>query len=149
MNSDISYWLAEVQSLQQQLSQARQQRDEAHRDASNWRQCYETEAQQRRMDTQVFRAEIAQLKETIAQLKEGTNMTSNSAPLEGLEGFPEALISDGADLNQLRQHIRSLWDDRDRYQQALQQERRAHEQTRQSLTLALGDAVDQLSKYRS
>ncbi|MFZ4666291.1 MAG: hypothetical protein ACOYME_07680 [Prochlorotrichaceae cyanobacterium] len=146
MNSDISYWLAEVQSLQQQLSQARQQRDEAHEDANNWRQRYETEASQRRMDTQIFRAEIQQLKETIAQFKEGTNLTS----VEGsLEVFPEALIPAGADLNDLQQRIRSLWHDRDRCQQALQQERRAHEQTRQSLTLALGDAVDQLSKYRS
>jgi chromosome segregation ATPase len=146
MNSDISYWLAEVQSLQQQLSQARQQRDEAHEDANNWRQRYETEASQRRMDTQIFRAEIQQLKETIAQFKEGTNLNS----VEGsLEVFPEALIPAGADLNDLQQRIRSLWHDRDRCQQALQQERRAHEQTRQSLTLALGDAVDQLSKYRS
>jgi chromosome segregation ATPase len=146
MSSDISYWLAEVESLQRQLRETQQQRDEAYQESYNWRQRYETEALQRRRETQGWQADLKTLKETIAQLQSQADL----AAAEGSSGtgLPAEWLQDRISVAELQQQLQMLWQERDRYRQALAEERRAHGQTRQNLTLALGDAVDQLKRLK-
>lgn len=153
MSSDISYWLAEVESLQKQLRETQQQRDEAYQESYNWRQRYETEALQRRRETQGWQAEVKTLKETIAQLQTqselvpGSGSESRSGETSGA-ALPGDWLQDGISVAELQEHLQALWQERDRYRTALGEERRAHGQTRQNLTLALGDAVDQLKRLK-
>lgn len=146
MSSDISYWLAEVESLQKQLRETQQQRNEAYQESYNWRQRYETEALQRRRETQSWQTEVKTLKETIAHLQAQVNLAAS----EGISGtdLPPEWLQDGVSVTELQQQLQTLWQERDRYRQALGEERRAHGQTRQNLTLALGDAVDQLKRLK-
>jgi chromosome segregation ATPase len=146
MSSDISYWLAEVESLQRQLRETQQQRDEAYQESYNWRQRYETEALQRRRETQSWQADLKTLKETIAQLQSQANLAASEALSE--TGLPPEWLQEGVTVTELQQQLQTLWQERDRYRQALAEERRAHGQTRQNLTLALGDAVDQLKRLK-
>jgi multidrug resistance efflux pump len=74
MTQDVSRWLAEIRTLQQQLAAARQERDQAYASASNWRQLYDAEAQQRRTDVahlemtvKTLRAEVAALRGQLAK----------------------------------------------------------------------------------
>lgn len=146
MSSDISYWLAEVESLQRQLRETQQQRDEAYQESYNWRQRYETEALQRRRETQSWQADLKTLKETIAQLQSQSNLGAAEALSE--TGLPPEWLQEGVTVTELQRQLQTLWQERDRYRQALAEERRAHGQTRQNLTLALGDAVDQLKRLK-
>lgn len=146
MSSDISYWLAEVESLQRQLRETQQQRDEAYQESYNWRQRYETEALQRRRETQSWQANLKTLKETIAQLQSQSNL--GAAEALSATGLPPEWLQEGVTVTELQRQLQTLWQERDRYRQALAEERRAHGQTRQNLTLALGDAVDQLKRLK-
>lgn len=145
MSADISYWLAEVESLQKQLRETQQQRDEAYQDSYNWRQRYETEALHRRRETQSWQAEVKTLKETIAQLQAQSELVPEQISGDSL---PDQWLQQGIGVTELQQQLKILWQERDRYRTALGEERRAHGQTRQNLTLALGDAVDQLKRLK-
>ncbi|MEY2977532.1 MAG: hypothetical protein ACO3NK_01680 [Prochlorotrichaceae cyanobacterium] len=146
MSSDISYWLAEVESLQKELQEAQKQRDQAYQDSYNWRQRYETEALQRRREIQQLQTEIQTLKKTIAQLQTQADLAPTDEPIAEL---PPEWLADSISISDLQEQLQSLWQERDRYRKALGEERRAHGQTRQNLTLALGDAVDQLKRLRA
>ena len=69
MTQEITRWLTEIRTLQQQLEAARQERDQAYQSAANWRQLYDAEAKQRR-------AEVADLQTTVATLRRSEEHTS-------------------------------------------------------------------------
>ncbi|MEM8602900.1 MAG: hypothetical protein AAGF24_03555 [Cyanobacteria bacterium P01_H01_bin.121] len=146
MNQDVSYWLEEVQSLQQQLVLAQQERESAHAAATNWRQRFETEARQRRSDAELAQTSLAKLQAEIQYLR-GLEAPEEQATELGFAKLNPTQL-DHLTSAELMQRVTSLQQECDRLIASLQQEREQHEQTRQSLTLALGDAVDQLSKYK-
>ncbi|HEY9803135.1 MAG TPA: hypothetical protein V6D25_22430 [Leptolyngbyaceae cyanobacterium] len=146
MTQDLTQqWLAEIQTLKQQLIEEQQQRAAAWESAEKWRKLYNTEAEQRRTDADFFRQTIASLKTEIQQLK-------------GIDGqtLPDAKASVG--IQQELAQIRTVEDlkaklvevikERDRLRQALKTEQENHAQTRKSLTTALGDAIDSLARER-
>lgn len=141
--TDVTQWLAEIQSLQQQLATAHQEREDAYASAANWRKLYETEAQQRRIEANLSRQTVELLKAEVQQLK-GLPLTGsgNSAAWSEIQQAVEQL-SNVADL---KTKLTEVLVERDRLMQALKAEQAEHAQTRKSLTTALGDAVDMLSK---
>ncbi|MEO1404071.1 MAG: hypothetical protein AAFV72_22860 [Cyanobacteria bacterium J06635_1] len=143
MDHDMTQWLAEIRTLQRQLVELRQDRDQAYASAANWRRLYELEAQQRRQDV-----EQSQLK-----------LQGLIRELETFKGSPVAETpSDAAKIIEKVKAINSLEEARsqllealklsDQLSNALKQEQASHEQTRQSLTMALGDTIDLLAKER-
>lgn len=138
-------WLTEIQTLKQQLIEQQQERDAAWESAEKWRKLYNTEAEQRRTDTDFFCQTIASLKAEIQQLK-------------GIDGqtLPDAAASAGVQqelaqirtVEDLKAKLVDVIKERDRLRQALKTEQENHAQTRKSLTTALGDAIDSLAKER-
>nr|MBA3924600.1 hypothetical protein [Nostocaceae cyanobacterium] len=113
--------------------------------AEKWRQLYSTEAQQRRTETKLSQQAIASLKAEIDQLR----------------GLPEVPIHEDASTSDVQQEIAQLQSidelkaklvtvlsERERLLQALKSEQTNHSQTRKSLTTALGDAIDRLTRER-
>ena len=68
MDQNVAQWLAEVQSLQKQVSELQQDREQAYSSAENWRKLYESEAQQRRRDVEVSSQKIEKLQQEINNL---------------------------------------------------------------------------------
>jgi chromosome segregation ATPase len=147
MTQDVRPWLGEIQRLQEKLAAAHRERDEAYASASNWRRVYETEANQRRTEANLAQQAIANLQ----------------AKLQQMQTLPTTAESNGtALLDQLQQEIEPLQHPEnlkaallkalmecDRVARLLQAEQAAHTQTRQTLTAALGDTMQMLSKERS
>jgi hypothetical protein len=139
-------WLSEIQALKQQVAEAIAQRHEAWESAEKWRKLYNTESEQRRSDSQLLQQEIAIVK----------------AELQKIKGIDETLLPD-ADTNtaiqieiaqiesqqELRAKLITITKERDRLLLALKTEQENHSQTRKSLTTALGDAIDSLTKERA
>lgn len=142
MSQDVTQWLAEIQDLKQKLAQAQTEREQAYSSAANWRRLYETEAQQRRTEANLARQTVDALKLEIQQLRGDPVAGSKRAALSAIEAEVEQLQSPSA----LRQKLIEALSDRDRLIQALKTEQANHAQTRKSLTTALGDAIDLLSK---
>ncbi|MBH8575052.1 hypothetical protein I8752_18925 [Nostocaceae cyanobacterium CENA369] len=139
-------WLAEIQTLKQQLVEQQRDRDAAWESAQKWRKLYNTEAEQRRTDAHLSQQAIASLKVEIQKLK-------------GIEG---GILVDGKTTTAIQQEVQQIQSvkelqakliavtkERDRLLQALKTEQDSHAQTRKSLTTALGDAIDSLAKERS
>ena len=146
MSQDVSQWLAEIQSLKQQLGQAQRDRDEANTSAAKWRQLYTTEAQQRRIDAKLAQQNLNSLKQEIQQLKG----LPDSQPGDGrTPSEVQAAVEQLQTAEQLKQALIEVTIERDRLIQALKQEQTNHAQTRQNLTIALGDAIDRLTKEKS
>jgi predicted RNase H-like nuclease (RuvC/YqgF family) len=145
MTQDISYWLNEVQTLQQLLATTYQERDQAYADSTNWRTRYEMEAKQRQTEVQRLQGEIAQLKQENAQLR-GEPIDPKAPPLPEDQRYQALEMLE--DPMELRQQLKQKLQAYDRLLQTLQAERQAHRETRQNLTLALGDAVDRLAQLQ-
>lgn len=143
MTQEITRWLTEIRTLQQQLAAARQERDQAYQSAANWRQLYDAEAKQRREEVEDLRATVATLRTELttyrahredaiaAALEEPTDETD----IQTLEGLRAALI----------RALQSC----DRLQKALDAEKADHAETRKNLTSALGEAIDALNTEAS
>lgn len=141
--TDVTQWLAEIKSLQQQLAEAHREREEAYTSAANWRKLYEAEAQQRRVEANLSRQTIDLLRTEVQKLKglpqtSGQETTTLSEIQHAIEQLPT--VAD------LKAKLVEIMLERDRLIQALKTEQTEHAQTRKSLTTALGDAVDMLSK---
>ena len=65
MSQDVSYWLDEVKSLKNQLALARQDLDSAYASSSRWRELYNKEAEQRRLQVKQLQEKIEQLEAQI------------------------------------------------------------------------------------
>lgn len=153
MTQDITPWLNEIKALQEKIVKLQTELNAAQDSASKWRQLYNTEAQQRRTETQ-----LAQ--ETIQTLK---------AQLQKLQGFPSVQGNIDESVTTIEQQIENLQtlaelkaktievvQERDRafaqvqkLTEALEQEQVNHTNTRTSLTNALADAVDILAKAKA
>ena len=146
MSQDVSQWLAEITSLKQQLAEAHRDRDEANAGAAKWRQLYTTEAQQRRIDAKLTQQTIDSLKAEIQQLK-GLPLSKleDSATLPVVRETVDKLQT----VDELKQKLIEVMVERDRLVQDLKQEQANHIQTRKNLTVALGDAIDRLTKEQA
>lgn len=136
---DVSYWLSEVKALQQQLSLLQQERDIAHEESARWRDRYQAESQLRQQNTAFLKEQIRQLEAEQAerqQLSESEGEDSTDL-LESL--------ADMRDLDEIQQYVQEIAQERNRLHRALEAERQAHSQTRESLSIALGDTIDLLT----
>ncbi|MEH2387872.1 MAG: hypothetical protein V7K14_19260 [Nostoc sp.] len=146
MNQDLTQqWLTEIQVLKEQMAGLQHDRNAAWESAQKWRQLYNTEAEQRRTDAQLSQQAIASLKADMHKLQglevemaTGTPVTANQQEIEQLKSVEE-----------LQAKLIAVIKERDRLLQALKTEQDNHAQTRNSLTTALGDAIDSLTRERA
>ena len=137
---NISAWVAEIRSLQQQIVDLKQERSQAYASADNWRNAYDAEAQQRRRDTQTYQHKINQLERTLTEMQTAKQSSADvsAAELSKLER--------GQSVEQLRRQLVVAQRECEQLKAQLSLEQAEHANTRESLTAALGDAVDLLSK---
>lgn len=151
MTQNVTQWLEEIQALKQQLVEAQKEQAEAYASAINWQRLYETEAQQRRVEADLARQTIEALQQQVQDLQ------TRSLPGEGNPIYPpdiqahiQAQVQVAVDRlkteAELRTGLVQALAECDRLTQALKLEQTNHAQTRKSLTTALGDAIDALSK---
>ncbi len=151
---NAAQWLAEVQALQRQIGELQQEREQAYKSADNWRKLYDSEAQQRRRDSAIATGKIERLQKDISDLRAAnTSNTQTTAQTTAQSDRPAAVDLSNPDgqtsqLAQLRSELSSARQECERLQAQLETERADHTQTRNSLTAALGDAVDLLSRER-
>lgn len=143
MTQDIRQWLAEIKGLQQKLAEVQQERDQAYLSAANWRTLYETEARQRRAETEETQETIRSLRaELSAHQYPDPDAADHSAILR-------QQVERWQSLEDLRLQLMQALLERNRLMQALDAEQQAHAQTREDLTTALGDTMDLLARARS
>lgn len=153
MAQDVRQWLDEIKRLQQQLTEMTRDRDEAGESAAQWRQLYNTEAEQRRNDAKLTQQSIASLEAQIEQLQ-------NFSPLvpEGDDAgvARQQEVEQLQTVGELKAKLAEVLEERDRaieqvkqLTQALKQEEARHAETSKNLTTALGDAVDLLTKAQT
>ncbi len=150
MTQDVRQWLDEIKRLQQQLAQVQRDHDTALESAQQWRQLYNTEAQQRREEIQRYQETITELRTEIEQLQQKLSIPQNEIltkvaiqreidQLQDVEALKIRLKQVLLERDRARETIRKL-------NQSLEEEKHHHLQTRNSLTTALGDTVDLLTK---
>lgn len=139
MAHDVTQWLAEIRTLQQQLQELRQERDQAYASAANWRRLYDSEAAQRRQESEQSQLRIWALSEEVETYR------GRPAPESELEDVINTVNEIEAS-DELRSQLIDALRLCDHLSRNLKKEQAEHEQTRQSLTTALGDAVDLLAK---
>ena len=142
MVNEVSQWLAEIQSLQQQLKIMGQERDQAYASAANWRKLYESESEQRRNDSERSQRRIRALANELEVFKKTPADGEMSRDLE--QKLAQVTQVDSVD--ELRSQLVSALKLCEQLSNALKAEQTTHEETRQSLTSALGDTIDLLAK---
>ncbi|MEA5569513.1 hypothetical protein [Calothrix sp. UHCC 0171] len=147
MSEDLTQqWLTEIQALKQQVAEAMTGRDEAWESAEKWRKLYNTESEQRRSDSQLLQQEVATLKAEIKKIK---GIDETVLPDGDTNAAIQTEISQIESLQELQTKLITVTKERDRLLIALKTEQENHSQTRKSLTTALGDAIDSLTKERT
>lgn len=158
MNHEVSQWLAEIQSLKVQLAQALREREDAQASEGNWRQLYETEAKQRRTEARMYERSLSELEAKVRQMEgrlplDDEDEQDQEAAIAAVVHSelsqlhePEAIA---AKLRQVLLENTRLRSEVHRLSQLLQAEQASHEQTRRSLTTALGDTIDSLARERA
>ncbi len=141
--SQVSQWLAEIQSLQQQIAELKKERSQAYSSVDNWRNAYDAEAQQRRRDTEMYQTKVNQLEQSLIDIQEASQASG------GVSAAELAKIQSSQSVDQLQGELIAAKRMCDRLKNELQAEQAEHLNTRESLTAALGDAVDLLSKERT
>lgn len=139
MNQDLTQWIAEVRTLQRQLADTRRERDQAYNSAANWRRLYENEACQRRQEAEQHQADLAEITQQLLDQQRAHHEAQTLAQQLG----------QADSLNDLQTHLTALVQRCQQLTESLEGERRAHTNTRQSLTAALGDTFDMLKVDRS
>lgn len=150
MNYDVTQWLKEIESLQQQLTETRREQSEAESTAEHWRSLYNTEAQQRREDAKAAQVEIDLLRAQLQQIQAPLQLSDSTlldAAQQEMEQLPvDRLRSKSIDLSvecaRLRQEVSQLTAE-------IQAEQDNHAKTRTELTTALGDTVSLLAKSKT
>jgi hypothetical protein len=113
----------------------RKERDRALEDVAKWRQRYETEAQQRRTETELADKTIRNLRTEVQQLCQmGQPVVRPTVP-----ALPS--VSTGNDKQNVAAELARLAQARDELALALAQEQRQHAKTRENLISALGEAL--------
>jgi hypothetical protein len=113
----------------------RKERDRALEDAARWRQRYETEAQQRRTETEMADKTIRNLRTEVQQLCQMGQVTVRPV----VPSLPSAAL--GNDKQNLTTELARLAQSRDELALALAQEQQQHAKTRENLISALGEAL--------
>lgn len=144
MVNDVSQWLAEIQSLRQQLQTLGQERDQAYASAANWRRLYESEAEQRRNDSERSQLQIRALANELEVFQQSPSVGRGSAPKDLQQVL--AQVNQIESLDELRSQLTEALTLCDQLSNSLKAEQAAHEETRQSLTTALGDTIDLIAK---
>lgn len=145
MSQDVRQWLTEIKSLQQKLAAIQQERDEAYASAANWRNLYETEAKQRRIDITLAQQSIDSLKVEVQQMRELPSANEDADTL----AFIQQEVNQMQGSEELRLALVRALVECDRISHSLKAEQVAHGQTRKALTTALSDTVDLLAKERA
>ncbi len=143
MSQDIAQWLAEIQSLQRKVVELQQECDRAYASADNLRKLYESEATQRQRDTVAAQRKIEQLQQQMvdfqsSQNESGGQLTANIASIQS-----------NRSVEQLQAQLVAATKQTEQLKTLLTEEQIEHAKTRESLTTALGDAVDLLAKERN
>ncbi|MGD1715514.1 hypothetical protein [Hydrocoleum sp. CS-953] len=153
MTQDITPWLNEIKALQQKIVELQTELNAAQDSASQWRQLYNTEAQQRRNEAQQSQETIDNLKTKVQKLQKGFSLVKGDGDetLTTIEQEIEHLQT----LAEFKAKILEVSQERDRAVREVQkltttlkQEQTNHANTRKSLTNALADAVDLLAKAK-
>lgn len=139
-------WLAEIQTLRQQLAQVQGTSDAGWESAEKWRQLYNTEAEQRRTDAQMFQIEKAEFKAEIQKLK---GIEDATLPDTSTATAIQQEIAQLQSIEELQAKLIVVIKERDRLLIALKTEQDNHALSRNSLTTALGDAIDSLTLERA
>ena len=154
MSQDVRQWLAEIKSLQQQLAETQQELQAANNSANNWRNLYETEAQQRRTDAAFAQQTFANLQTELQSFRGGLPLEVSS--LKTAQPEIQQEVEQIQSIAELREKLtaallsqQQLREELERLTQTLKQEQADHAQTRKSLTSALGDTIDLLTRERS
>jgi hypothetical protein len=145
MHQDVRQWIEEIQILQQKLTEAHQERDEAFSSAAKWRNLYETEAKQRRTDANLAKQSANALRSELRSLQE------LHMPSDHPNHLPEiqAAVDQIQDITVLQAKLAQALLESDRLTHALKAEQSSHTETRKALTTALGDTVDRLTQERA
>ena len=152
MTQDITPWLNEIKALQEKIVELQTELNSAQDSASQWRQLYNIEAQQRRNESQQSQETIDNLKTKVHQLqsfslvKEDRNETLTNIEhqiehLQTLAEFKAKIIEVIQERDRAVEEVQKLTT-------TLKQEQTNHANTRKSLTNALADAVDLLAKAK-
>ncbi|MEO8891663.1 MAG: hypothetical protein ABI417_09035 [Coleofasciculaceae cyanobacterium] len=147
MSNEITQWLAQIKELKQQLSEIQRDLAEAYASADNWRQLYNTEAQQRRTESKLAQQQVENLKSELRHIKGETPVV----PVDEAEAA-SAIEQELASLEtseELKIKLKEVMIERDRLIETLKTEQSNHAQTRKSLTAVIGDTIDQLTKERN
>ncbi|MFP4296269.1 MAG: hypothetical protein ACLFT0_00235 [Spirulinaceae cyanobacterium] len=147
MSKDVIQWLAEIRALKQELAQCRSELDLAYQSANHWRELYSTEAKQRRIEARLSQENIAELQGELYQLKTKTRAQTrlDRTPSTALEQELTGIKTSA----QLRRKLLEVMQERDRAEAALKEEQENHARTRDNLTAAVGDAIEQVMSLRS
>ncbi|NCJ05248.1 hypothetical protein GS597_01690 [Synechococcales cyanobacterium C] len=132
MSVDLAELNQEIARLQVALQVIEQERDRALVSAAQWRQRYEVEAQQRRRGVEKADQTIASLRAELQQLCQNRRGAALSLP--------------GTANTSMSAQLATALAERDRLQEALEQEKSAHLRTRQNLINALHDALKNPSR---
>ncbi len=140
--ADVVQWLAEIQSLQRQVAELKQERDLAYDSADNLRSLYDAEAQQRQRESLAATHKTEQLQKALDAFQ--------ATPTETSERFSAEIssVQNIRSIEQLQAQLIAAKKQCEQLKALLKAEQTEHAQTRESLTAALGDAVDLLAKER-
>ena len=146
MSDDVVKWLGEIRTLKEKCANLQQERDQLKESEANWRNLYATEAQQRRTDAKLAQQQLEQLRNQLSdldfnrQVKQSNSQKAKTIFEEELKKFDT--------VEALKNKLIEVMQERDNLTEALKQEQENHEQTRKSLTVVIGETVDQLAKER-
>ncbi|MEO1181867.1 MAG: hypothetical protein AAFX51_13705, partial [Cyanobacteria bacterium J06636_28] len=110
--------------------------------AANWRRLYESESEQRRNDSERSQTRIRALANQLNMFQQAPVTGEASSDLERVLADVDKVES----VDELRSQLTEALTLCDQLSNALKAEQAAHEETRQSLTTALGDTIDLLAK---
>ncbi|MFK8182356.1 MAG: hypothetical protein AB8B99_03215 [Phormidesmis sp.] len=147
MAQDVAQWLAEVKALQQQIAELTQERDRAYASADNLRSMYEAEAKQRQREAIAAQRKIEKLKQTVIALQAPDEAVS-PGELSGRLKADITAITTNRSVESLQTQLVESKKQCEKLKRLLEVEQAEHDKTRQSMTAALGDAVDLLAKER-
>ncbi len=152
MTQDVRQWLDEIKRLKQQLAQTQRDLTAAIESSDQWRQRYNTEAQQRRQEAQRYLEQMGELRGELErwqrlsplpnELQVRVAVRQEIDQLKTLDEIKAKLIEVMLERDRGREQIHQLVE-------ALEAEKVAHLDTRNSLTTALGDTVDLLTKAQN
>lgn len=143
MAEGVAQWLAEIQALKQEVAMLRQARDQAYASIDKWRQLYDAEAQQRRRDAANYQRSIDELRQALTTYRSPSTAAKSEQLTAELAG-----IQSNQSVERLQTQLIAAKQECAQLRAMLQAEQTDHAQTRESLTAALGDAVDLLARER-